>query len=263
MSDVAIALGLTLLAGLSTTIGGLLAFVIKRPRRYFLPLALGISGGVMLYISFVELFPHALAEIGEVRTALAFFAGMVFIAIIDLLVPQMENPHHFSDHRGHGRGKDETADGVCSPAMMRTGMFVALAITIHNFPEGIATFATAMNDINLGIVIAIAIALHNIPEGISVSVPIYCATGSKRTALKYSFISGIAEPLGAVIAYLILMPFLNATVLSWLLAMVAGIMVYISVDEIIPAAYSYGKSHIVVVGVVFGMALMALSMIIL
>ncbi len=254
------ALGLTLLAGLSTTIGGLLAFVIKRPRRFFLPLALGISGGVMLYISFVELFPHALGEIGEVRTALAFFAGMVFIAIIDLIIPQMENPHHFSDHRRkHGGNRGS----VCTSALMRTGTFTALAITIHNFPEGIATFASAMNDINLGIVIAFAIALHNIPEGISVSVPIYCATGSRKTAFKYSFISGIAEPIGAVIAYLILMPFLSDSLLAIMLAVVAGIMVYISVDEIIPAAYSYGKSHIVVVGVIFGMAVMALSLIVL
>lgn len=261
MSDVAAALGLTLLAGLSTTIGGLLVFVIKKPRKFFLPLSLGISGGVMLYISFVELFPHALREIGEVRTVLAFFGGIVFIAIIDLMIPQMENPHHFSDHRKPDR--DDATENVCSPAMMRTGMFTALAITIHNFPEGIATFATAMNDINLGIVIAIAIALHNIPEGISVSMPIYCATGSKKTALKYSFISGIAEPLGAVIAYLILMPFLSDSLLAILLAVVAGIMVYISVDEIIPAAYSYGKSHIVIIGVTFGMAIMALSMILM
>jgi ZIP family zinc transporter len=260
MSDVALALGLTLLAGLSTTIGGVLAFFIKRPRRYFLPLALGVSGGVMLYISFVELFPHALREIGEARTALAFFGGMVFIAIIDMLVPQMDNPHHFSDHR---KGRGRRGNGACNRAIMRTGMFTALAITIHNFPEGIATFATAMNDMDLGIIIALAIALHNIPEGISVAVPIYCATGSRAKAFKYSFISGIAEPIGALVAYLILMPFLSASLLSWLLAMVAGIMVFISVDEIIPTAYSYGKSHIVIIGVIFGMALMAVSMIIL
>ncbi len=252
------ALLLSTFAGLSTVIGGLLAFVIKKPRRYFLPFSLGLSAGVMLYISFVELFPHALGEIGEVKTALSFFGGMVFIAIIDLLIPEMENPHHFQDGRRRGQGNPDK--NVCSPAMMRTGMFAALAITIHNFPEGIATFATALNDINLGVVIAIAIALHNIPEGISVSVPIYCASGSKSKALKYSFISGLAEPLGAIIAYLVLMPFLNDALLSILLAMVAGIMVYISIDEIIPAAYSYGKSHIVVIGTLMGMALMAASL---
>jgi ZIP family zinc transporter len=252
------ALLLSTFAGLSTVIGALLAFVIKKPRRHFLPFSLGLSGGVMLYVSFMELFPEAVHGVGELKAVLAFFAGIIFIAIIDLLIPEMENPHHFQDGRKHGRGEME--DGVCTPAMMRTGMFTALAITIHNFPEGIATFATALTDINLGIVIAIAIALHNIPEGISVSVSIYCATGSKKLALKYSTISGLAEPLGAIIAYLVLMPFLNESVLAILLAVVAGIMVYISIDEIIPAAYSYGKSHIVVIGTVTGMAIMAISL---
>lgn len=262
MSDVLLALSLTLLAGLSTLVGGALAFVIKRPRRVFLPLALGISGGVMLYISFVELFPHALASVGEAKTVLAFFAGMLFIAAIDLLVPQMENPHHFSGRgRGHGRGRGRGRS--CNGAMVRTGMFTALAITVHNFPEGIATFATAMHDIQFGVIIALAIALHNIPEGISVSVPIYCATGSKRKAMKYALVSSLAEPAGAVIAYLVLMPFLDASLLAMLLALTAGVMVYISVDEIIPAAYSYGKSHVVVVGVLLGMALMALSLFVL
>jgi ZIP family zinc transporter len=172
----------------------------------------------------------------------------------------MENPHHFQDHRSHGHGPDSDMERICSPAMMRTGLFTAVAITIHNFPEGIATFATALTDMSLGLVIAIAIALHNIPEGISVSIPLYCATGSRRTALKYSAVSGLAEPLGAVIAYLVLMPFLDDSLLAVLLALVAGIMVYISIDEIIPAAYSYGKSHIVVVGTVTGMAIMALSL---
>ena len=256
MNIVIFALLLSTFAGLSTVIGALLAFVIKRPRRYFLPFALGLSGGVMLYVSFVELLPEGIKGAGEFKAVLAFFMGIVFIAIIDLLIPEMENPHHFQDGRKRGHGDDTT----CTPAMMRTGMFTALAITIHNFPEGIATFATALTDINLGIVIAIAIALHNIPEGISVSVPIYCATGSRKTALKYATLSGLAEPLGAIIAYLVLMPFLNESVLAILLAVVAGIMVYISIDEIIPAAYSYGKSHIVVIGTVTGMAIMAISL---
>jgi ZIP family zinc transporter len=252
------ALLLSTFAGLSTVIGALLAFVIKKPRRYFLPFSLGLSGGVMLYVSFVELLPEGIKGAGEFKAVLAFFGGIIFIAIIDLLIPEMENPHHFQDGRKRAHGNPD--EMTCSPAMMRTGMFTALAITIHNFPEGIATFATALTDINLGIVIAIAIALHNIPEGISVSVPVYCATGSKKIALKYATISGLAEPLGAIIAYLVLMPFLNESVLAILLAVVAGIMVYISIDEIIPAAYSYGKSHIVVIGTVTGMAIMAASL---
>ncbi len=260
MDIVVWALLLSTFAGLSTVIGALLAFVIRRPRRHFLPFSLGLSGGVMLYVSFVELLPEGIKGAGEFKAVLAFFAGIIFIAIIDLIIPEMENPHHFQDGRRRGRGNNELTEGVCTHAIMRTGLFTALAITIHNFPEGIATFATALTDIDLGIVIAIAIALHNIPEGISVSVPIYCATGSRKLALKYSAISGLAEPLGAVIAYLVLMPFLNDTLLAVLLACVAGIMVYISIDEIIPAAYSYGKSHIVVIGTVTGMAIMAASL---
>jgi len=147
--------------------------------------------------------------------------------------------------------------------LIRTGYFTALVIGIHNFPEGIATFATALTDINLGIVIAIAIALHNIPEGLAVYVPIFYATGSKKTAFKFTFISGIAEPIGAIIAYLILMPFLDDSLLAMLLAFVAGIMVYISIDEIIPAAHSYGKSHVVISGVVMGMLVMAISLLLL
>ncbi|MFO7618666.1 MAG: zinc transporter ZupT, partial [Thermoplasmata archaeon] len=236
MSDVAFAFLLTLLAGLSTTLGAALAFVIKNPGKYFLAFSLGFSGGVMLYISFVELFPHAVESVGEAKAILAFFIGIAFIALIDLAIPEADNPHHFQrvekDRHGNARNRRKVT------APMRTGMFIALAITIHNFPEGIATFASALTDANLGIVIAIAIALHNIPEGISVSVPIYYATGSRATAFKYSFISGIAEPMGAAVAYLVLMPFLSDELLSMSLAFVAGIMVYISVDEIIPAAYS-------------------------
>jgi ZIP family zinc transporter len=257
MSDVMIALALSTLAGLSTVIGALLAFTIRRPRRLFLPVALGFSAGVMLYISFVEMFPEALTNLPEELAVGAFFLGILFIAVIDLLIPKWENPHHFAGARKHRR---RYMMRNCNPTLMRLGLFTAVAITIHNFPEGMATFATALSNIELGIVIALAIALHNIPEGVSVAVPIYCATGSKKKALKYSFISGLAEPLGAIIAYIILLPFLNAEVLAMLLAFVAGIMVYISIDEIIPTAHNYGKSHVVIVGVILGMLVMAVSL---
>lgn len=282
MSDAMFALLLTTLAGLSTGIGALLAFVIKKPRKFFLPFTLGFSGGVMLYISFVEMLPTALVSVGEASAVFAFFVGMGFIALIDMLIPQQENPHNFIDRHKYRKGKgkgdckgdcDEKErdkpkkagedDMWCSPTLMRTGMFTALAIGIHNFPEGMATFATTLSDPSLGIVIAIAIALHNIPEGLSVSVPIYCATGSKKTAFKYSFISGIAEPVGALIAFAILMPFMSDALLGMLLASVAGIMVYISIDEIIPTAHSYGKSHVVIGGVVLGMMVMAVSLLML
>ncbi len=260
MSDVAIALGLTLLAGLSTAIGGLLALFIKKPGQYFLPLTLGFSGGVMIYISFVEMFPLAMKTVSEELAVLSFFLGMGFIAMIDLAIPQKENPHNFSN--ANLNPKTQKSDNA-KKMLIRTGYFTALAIGIHNFPEGMATFATALTDVNLGIVIALAIALHNIPEGLAVYVPIFYATGSKKTAFKYTFLSGLAEPVGAVIAYLVLMPFLNDALLAMMLTFVAGIMVYISIDEIIPAAHSYGKSHVVIVGVVFGMLMMAASLLML
>ena len=259
MSDVMIALLLTTFAGLSTVLGAVTAILIKKPGKNFLPLALGFSGGVMIYISFVEMLPLALETVSEEFAILAFFVGMGFIGFIDMMIPQKENPHNFL---GVEKARYKKIKGV-RPALIRTGYFTALVIGIHNFPEGIATFATALTDINLGIVIAIAIAIHNIPEGLSVYVPIYYATGSKKTAFKFTFLSGIAEPVGAIIAYLILMPFLNDSLLAMMLAFVAGIMVYISIDEIIPAAHSYGKSHVVIIGVVFGMLVMAVSLLML
>lgn len=144
--------------------------------------------------------------------------------------------------------------------LMRAGGLTALAIEIHNFPEGLATFGTAISDLKLGVLITIAIAIHNIPEGISVSIPIFCATGNRKKEFIYSLIAGIAEPVGAVIGFLILMPFLSAGLLTGLLAFVAGIMVYISVDEILPMAHRYGHGHIVIIGMILGMFIIALSL---
>lgn len=140
------------------------------------------------------------------------------------------------------------------------GMFSALAIGIHNFPEGLATFTSALQDPTLGISIAVAIAIHNIPEGIAVSVPLYYATGSKKKAFKWSFLSGLAEPVGATIGFLILMPFMSDVVFGVLFASVAGIMVFISLDELLPTAEKYGEHHLAIYGLIAGMAVMALSL---
>jgi zinc transporter, ZIP family len=146
---------------------------------------------------------------------------------------------------------------------MRTGLFTAMAIAIHNFPEGIGIFATSLSDIKLGVMIAIAVAIHNIPEGIAVSVPIFYATGNRNKAFLYSFLSGLSEPIGAILAFLILMPFLSEVFVASLLASVAGIMVYISVDEIIPTAHRAGRAHAVILGLVLGMFIMAISLLII
>ena len=265
--DVLFALGLTLFAGLATGIGSLLAFVTKRTNTKFLSLALGFSAGVMIYVSLVEIFVKAkvalVNELGPSQgywmTVIGFFAGMVVIAIIDKLLPKSTNPHEVKG----------VEDMEISPTnaeytkLMRMGVFTALAIGIHNFPEGIATFVSAMQDPTLGVAIAVAVAIHNIPEGIAVAIPIFYATGNRKKAFKLSFFSGLAEPVGAIAAYLILMPFLNDIMFGMIFAGVAGIMVFISLDELLPAAQKYDETHMSIYGVVGGMAVMALSLLLI
>lgn len=256
------AFGLTLFAGLSTGIGSAIAFLAKTTNTKFLSLALGFSAGVMIYVSFVEIFVKAKISLTEALdeksgywfTVGAFFAGMFVIAVIDKLVPGFENPHELK------RIEDINKPKLKNAKLLRMGMFSAMAIAIHNFPEGLATFTAALKDAGLGIAIAIAIAIHNIPEGIAVSVPIYYATGDKRKAFKYSFLSGLAEPLGALIGFLILLPFFNDIVFGILFAGVAGIMVYISIDELLPAAREFGEAHLSIYGLIAGMIVMSLSL---
>lgn len=265
MNNVVFAFLITLFAGLSTGIGSAIAFFAKTTNTKFLSLALGFSAGVMIYVSMVEIFPKAQdslvtslgTELGPWVNVISFFGGMLLIAIIDKFIPKAENPHELHNV------EDTENETLKKDNLMRMGVFTALAIAIHNFPEGLATFVVAMQEPTLAIPIAIAIALHNIPEGIAVSVPIYYATGSKRKAFLYSFLSGLSEPLGAIIGYLLLMPFLNDVVLGVLFAGVAGIMVFISLDELLPASERYGEHHLSVYGLVSGMIVMALSILLL
>ncbi|MEG2317410.1 MAG: zinc transporter ZupT [Rikenellaceae bacterium] len=255
---------ITLFAGLSTGVGSLIAFIAKTTSKKFLSFSLGLSAGVMIYISFIEIFPSAKLLFMEeaslimanVYTPLFFFMGIAIIAIIDKLVPAVENPHEM-------RSVEDIPRKPTKKKLMRVGLMTAVAITIHNFPEGMAVFATSYNDITLGLPIAVAIAIHNIPEGIAVSVPIYHATGSKKKAFVYSFLSGLAEPLGAVIGYLILIPIMSSFVMGVLLVSVAGIMVYISLDELLPAAREFGWHHISIYGLIVGMMVMAVSLILM
>ncbi len=218
----------------------------------------------MIYVSMVEIFfkaqeslVGALGEVGgQWATVGGFFGGMIFIAAIDRLVPQKGNPHEVKRVEEMDMSKEELE----RQGLMKMGTFTALAIAIHNFPEGIATFTSALNDPGLGFAIALAIAIHNIPEGVAVSVPIYFATGSKRKAFRLSFLSGLSEPAGAILAFLLLMPFLTDTLFGIIFAAVAGIMVFISLDELLPAAKKYDETHVSIYGVVSGMAVMALSL---
>jgi ZIP family zinc transporter len=255
--SVGIALVLTAIAGLSTGIGSAIAYFIKKPKVTYLSFSLGVSAGVMIYISFMELLPDALEDVGPIWGLAAFFIGIGAIGLIDMLIPEPENPHEFA-------GIDEpAADRTDSSSLMRTGLLLALAIGIHNFPEGLATFGAALGDVKLGVFIAFAIAIHNIPEGIAVSVPIFYATGNKNKAFFYSFLSGLSEPVGAIVGYLILLPFLNPDVLAGLMAFVAGVMIYISLDELLPMAHRYGHGHLVITGIVLGMFVMAVSLLLL
>lgn len=253
---------LTAVAGLATGIGSALAFF-KKPSRKFLSVSLGFSAGVMIYVSMIEIFPKAqnsLARIYGAKTAtlitiISFFAGMLFIGVIDKLIPEEKNPHEAKT--GEDGGNKEQG----SPAkLLRMGIFTALAVGIHNFPEGLATFVSALQEPKVALPIVFAIALHNIPEGIAVSVPIFYATRSRKKAFLYSFASGLSEPVGALIGYLLLMPFMSDAVFGILFASVAGIMVFISLDELLPSAREYGEHHLSIYGMVAGMAVMAISL---
>jgi ZIP family zinc transporter len=289
MENVWIAFGLTFFAGITTGLGSLFAFFAKRTNYRFLAVATGFSAGVMLFISFVELFPEAgavLEEVyGETRgqwfNALSFFSGMLFIGLIDLLIPAEGNPHEIHSAAEHaalrtgapapepGSEGSDGHDHQQSPVkLMRLGMFTALAVTIHNFPEGLATFMAALHEPKTGLAIAIAVALHNIPEGISVAVPIYFASGSRRRAIFYSLLSGLAEPLGAAVAYVILLLFLGGQamppqVMGVTFSLVAGIMVYVSLDELLPSSHAYGEGHDSILGMVAGMLVMCVSLLLL
>jgi ZIP family zinc transporter len=264
-AQVLFAFGLTLLAGLATGIGSAMAFFARRTNTRFLSVALGFSAGVMIFVSFAEILTKARAELamalgeraGAWTTNACFFGGMGVIALIDRLVPKAENPHE--THRVEELSSAAQPDA----RLLRMGMLSAFAIAIHNFPEGLATFVSALEDPKVGVSIAIAIALHNIPEGIAVSVPVFYATGHRGKAFGWSFLSGLSEPVGAVVGYALLRPWMTDTVRGGLFAAVAGIMVFISLDELLPTAREYGEHHLAIYGLLAGMAVMAASLLLM
>lgn len=275
-ANLGIAIALTVFAGLSTGVGSAIAFFSKPGNYRFLSWATGLSAGVMLYVSFVEILPKGLEFAAEIYgnqgsawlTTLAFFGGILLIFAIDQWIPQPKNPHEARSTQAlaelAGREPDSTVNTAPEvQSLERTGIFTALAVGIHNFPEGLVTFLAALQDPALGIAIAIAVALHNVPEGISISVPIYYATGNRRRAFVWSLFSGLAEPVGALLGYLALRPFLTPGIMGLTFAGVAGIMVYISLDELLPTSRAYGQGHDSLYGLLGGMAIMALSLLLL
>ncbi|MGI6731046.1 MAG: zinc transporter ZupT [Anaerovoracaceae bacterium] len=266
LNNILFAFALTLFAGLSTGIGSAIALLTQKTNTRFLSISLGFSAGVMIYVSFTDILVKANNALtlafghksGAWATAGGFFVGILFIAIIDKMIPETENPHEVHTvEEMDGKSEEHKAK------LMRMGLFTALALAIHNFPEGLATFMAALSDPMLGISIAVAISIHNIPEGIAVAVPVFYATGSRKKAFQVSFLSGLAEPAGALVGFLILFRFLNDAIFGLVFAFVAGIMVYISLDELLPAAEEYGEHHLAIYGLVGGMAVMALSILLL
>lgn len=280
MENFVTALGLTVFAGMATGIGSILAFMAPRTNYRFLSFGTGFSAGVMLYVSFVEIFSEkgasALTEfygytLGHWINAASFFGGIAIIGAIDALIPQSENPHTVHSEKEftplHEDSERLHLQNGHSKKLMRMGLFTALAIAIHNFPEGLATFLAALEDPMIGGALAIAIALHNIPEGISVSIPIYYATGDRKKAFIYSFLSGLAEPIGALLGFWALTFFIGSeggvipyNIMGMLFSGVAGVMVYISLDELLPTSRAYCKGHDSIIGLILGMAIMALSL---
>lgn len=299
MSTIWLAFGLTVFAGMATGIGSAIAFAAKKTNYRFLSVSTGFSAGVMLYVSFVEIFYKGVDALvkayggywGHWINTASFFGGIALIGLIDNLIPSAENPHEthaeaetaplhnasapLPDFEGAAMLPRRAAPGLhdhgAHPGkLMRMGLFTALAIAIHNFPEGLATFLAALQDPRLGVAITVAVALHNIPEGISVSVPIFYATGNRKKAFIYSFLSGLAEPVGAVIGYFALLFLVGGEsgvippqVMGALFGGVAGIMVYISLDELLPTSRAYGKGHDSLFGLLAGMAVMALSLLLM
>ncbi len=288
MSGVGLGLVLATLAGLSTLIGAGVALFLRAPGSRVMALTLGLSGGVMIYVSFVELLGSSVAAIGFLPANLTFFLGMGVMFLVDILIPHEYLAEHvcepppglclrrtdaefgrrgpgrrgrrFDGHGPRGRGHAERSGLDEQARLLKIGLFVALGIGIHNFPEGMVTLAGTLHDPSVGLAIAIAVAIHNIPEGLAVAMPILAATGSRRKAFRWAALSGLAEPVGAAVTAAVLVPFLSDALVGYALAAVAGIMVFIALDELIPASRDYHSGHWAIVGVVAGMIVMATSL---
>jgi ZIP family zinc transporter len=239
------AIALTTLAGLATGIGSLISYFIPRPDMRYLSLSLGFAAGVMIFVAFTDLFCASKQILGFTYANLFFLIGLFVIYLLDRIVPHV-----------HIDGQVDSQSG----RLCRVGLMTSLGIAIHNLPEGMTVALVSLADLKLGLAIAIAIAIHNIPEGIACAVPLYCATEDRKKSCLVSFAAGMTEPLGAIIAILLLYPFLSPTVLAASSALVAGIMVFICFDELIPIANNYGDEHLTNLGIIAGFFVMMVGL---
>ncbi|HPT18487.1 MAG TPA: zinc transporter ZupT [Methanothrix sp.] len=235
------ALALTLFAGLATGIGSLAAYFMPRPDMRYMSLSLGFAAGVMIYVGFVDLFCSSKSVLGFGYANLFFLLGLALIYALDHLIPHIH--------------MDGQVDSQCN-RLYRSGIMTTIGMAIHNLPEGMTVALVSLADLRLGVPVAVAIAIHNIPEGMACSIPLYCATSDRKRSCLLSFAAGMTEPLGAVLAVLLLYPFLNDWLLAAASALVAGIMVFISFDELLPIASRYGSEHIANMGLIAGFSIM-------
>lgn len=260
LSNLLTAFGITFAAGLATVLGSALVFFSKTPSPRVLAFGLAFAGGAMVYVSLTEIFGKsrdafvqaAGEQLGFTYTTFAFLAGVILVMLIDRLIP---NPHETLDpHDKNFKPKNRQH-------IARIGTMAALAITAHNFPEGLATFFATLENPSVGLPLALAIAIHNIPEGISIAAPVYFATQNKPFTVLMCLLSGLAEPFGAILGYVALRPFLSPMVFGSVFGVIAGVMVFLALDELLPAAKRYAEGHETVYGLVTGMAIMALSLV--
>lgn len=239
------ALALTVFAGLATGIGSLISYFVPKPDLRYLSLSLGFAAGVMIYVGFVDLFCSSMTVLGFGYANLFFLCGLILIYLLDHQIPHI----HI----------DGQVDASCD-RLYQGGIMTTIGIAIHNLPEGMTVALVSLADLRLGIPVAVAIAIHNIPEGLACSIPLYCATSNRKKSCLFSFLAGMTEPLGAVLAVLLLYPFLNAWLLAAASAMVAGIMIFICFDELIPIANKYGSEHLTNLGLIGGFFIMIISL---
>ncbi len=264
ISNVLLSFGLTLIVGLSMGAGSLLSFFVKETNKKFLALALSFSAGIMIYVSFMAILPEgmelmeeSIGEMGHYIALIGFFGGMFITALMEKLVHKYAGDYH-GHHSGHDH--DEDHHDHEGEHLSNLGLMSAIAIAIHNLPEGLAIFTAGLKDITLALPIAAAVVIHNIPLSIAISVPIYYSTGSKKKAFTYSLLVGLCQPLGAIIGYLLFSKFFNDTVFGFLFSVVAGIMIFVSLDELLPASQKYEDHHLSVYGAIAGMIVMAISL---
>lgn len=263
-----LALFLALLAGLATSIGGVLALHKKVLERPFLAMAMAFAAGAMLFVSFIEIVPLGVSALeqdfgdsgAQAITFAMFFIGILTVAMIDRVLPKSLNPSEIEGKEDILSGNDKRSN----KRLMRSGLLVAVVLALHNFPEGASTFFATYQDVGAGITLALAIAIHNIPEGIAVAAPVYAATGSRKKAFWWATISGLTEPLGALVAFCLVSLLIPEALFGVVFGLVAGMMVFVAIDELLPAARRYQTDkHQVVYGLLAGMAIVAASLLLL